>query len=415
MSSLLQLATDADPQVRLASLDALRQLAEPRVVPLAVAALADRTTQLAALECLAELGGPEQSRAVLDAARTDSTKADSSETAVNLVVSMLTRWNSRPGVAADDRSQVENAVRELQGQSGLVIAWRTTGPLSADDLTAAMKRLAEPESNVPEWETTLVQGPEGSVTLSSKTASDSTWLAYADLFVKEPAAVQWLASSTGKISVWLNGQRIYERSEPRQDQGDLDRFDAALVKGSNRVVVQVPAFGADTQFRLRFRRKSTTAEHERFVQAALAAKGNPDRGRQVFFDAKAQCSKCHRIGNQGERIGPELTGIGNRFSRIHIVESILEPSRTVTPAFQTLAVRLVDGRTASGIRVSETDKSLTLADQKGQKLTFAKEDIEAQKTEPKSTMPDGLAQQLTVEQFRDLVAFLVSQKDSRAP
>jgi len=176
-----------------------------------------------------------------------------------------------------------------------------------------------------------------------------------------------------------------------------------------------PAATSTAQFRLRFRRKSSAAELERLVQAALTTKGNPDRGRQVFFDAKAQCSKCHRIGNQGERIGPELTGIGNRFSRIHIVESILEPSRTVTPGFQTVAVRLVDGRTASGIRVAETDKSLTLADQKGEKLTLAKDEIEAQQAQPKSTMPDGLAQQLTVEQFRDLVAFLVSQQDARAP
>jgi putative heme-binding domain-containing protein len=310
---------------------------------------------------------------------------------------------------------MEKAVSELQGQSGLVIAWRKTGPLSADDLTAAMMRLTEPEASIPAGESTLAQGPEGSVTLAGETAADSTWLAFADLFVQEPVAVQWLASSPGKISVWLNDQRIYERSEPRKVEGDLDRFDAALVKGANRVVVHVPAAGADAQFQLRFRRKTTTAEHERFVQAALTAIGNTDRGRQVFFDAKAQCSKCHRIGNQGERIGPELTGIGNRFSRIHIVESILEPSRTVTPGFQTLTVRLVDGRTASGIRVSESDKSLTLADQKGQKLTFAKDEIEAQKAEPKSTMPDGLAQQLTVEQFRDLVAFLVSQQDSRVP
>ncbi|MCI0359142.1 MAG: HEAT repeat domain-containing protein, partial [Planctomycetaceae bacterium] len=406
---LLRLAGDDDPLVRRACLDSLRRLGEPKAVPLAVAALADRTTQLAALACLAELGGPEQSGAVIDAV-----KIEPSEDAVNLAVGMLTKWSSQPGVPSDGRSQMEQSVGELQGQSGLVLSWRMFEPLSADELTATMKRLAAGEQ-VPNSSATLARGAEGSVTLAGKTNSDGTWLAYADLLLQEPAPVQWIAAATGPFSVWLNGQRIYERSQPRQTLAELDRFDATLVKGANRVVVHLPASATEIQFQLRFRRKSSAADLERLVQAALAAKGNPDRGRQVFFDAKAQCSKCHRIGNQGERIGPELTGIGNRFSRIHIVESILEPSRTVTPGFQTIAVRLADGRTASGIRVAETDKSLTLADQKGQKITFAKEEIEAQQSQPKSTMPDGLAQQLSVEQFRDLVAFLVSQQDARGP
>jgi quinoprotein glucose dehydrogenase len=147
------------------------------------------------------------------------------------------------------------------------------------------------------------------------------------------------------------------------------------------------------------------------VQAALTRAGNAERGKTVFFDtAKAQCSKCHRIGDQGERIGPELTGVGSRFSRIHIVESILEPSRTVTPGYQTFAVALRDGRVLAGIKVSETEATLVLADNQGQKHILAKADIEEQRAQTQSTMPDGLTKQLTVDQFVDLLAFLVSQK-----
>jgi putative heme-binding domain-containing protein len=163
---------------------------------------------------------------------------------------------------------------------------------------------------------------------------------------------------------------------------------------------------------LRLRRKSSAADIEALVQAALARPGNAERGRTVFFDtAKSQCSKCHRIGDLGERIGPELTGVGSRFSRIHIVESILEPSRTVTPGFQTLTLALRDGRVLSGIKVSETETTLVLGDNQGQKHILAKTDIEEQKAQPQSTMPDGLTKPLTVDQFVDLVAFLVGQKE----
>jgi putative heme-binding domain-containing protein len=166
---------------------------------------------------------------------------------------------------------------------------------------------------------------------------------------------------------------------------------------------------------LRFRRKGSTAELEKLVQAALTRQGNAARGREVFFSKEAQCSKCHRVGDAGERIGPELTGVGGRFSKIHIIESILEPSRTVTPGFQSLAVRLLDGRVLTGVRVTETRDALTSADQQGQKHVLPISEIDVQQPQAKSTMPDNLAQQLSQTQFLDLIAFLTSQKEGAGP
>ena len=57
---LLKLARDPDAEVRRSSLEALRRLREPRAWPVAVAALADAETAVQALECVGELGGPEQ-------------------------------------------------------------------------------------------------------------------------------------------------------------------------------------------------------------------------------------------------------------------------------------------------------------------------------------------------------------------
>ena len=130
---------------------------------------------------------------------------------------------------------------------------------------------------------------------------------------------------------------------------------------------------------------------------------------------KSQCLKCHRLGEQGERIGPDLTGLGSRFSRIHIVESILEPSRTIAPSFQTVLVALRDGRVLTGVPIAETTETLTLADNQGQKHSLDKSAIEEQRPQSISTMPEGLEQKLTADEFIHLVEFLVSQKASASP
>src|SRR4029077_6872149 len=116
-----------------------------------------------------------------------------------------------------------------------------------------------------------------------------------------------------------------------------------------------------------------------------------------------QCLKCHHLDGRGERIGPELTGIGSRFSRVHVIESILEPSRAVAPGFQTITLLLDDGRTLTGLVLTERDGMLTLADNQGKKHALPTSSIERRQPNPLSTMPDGLEKRLTPEEFIDLV------------
>ena len=67
---LLKLARDPDAAVRSESLNALWSMVrEPRVLPLAIAALGDPETQEAAIHCVAEFGGPDQASALIESAR----------------------------------------------------------------------------------------------------------------------------------------------------------------------------------------------------------------------------------------------------------------------------------------------------------------------------------------------------------
>jgi putative membrane-bound dehydrogenase-like protein len=412
---LLDLARDPDPAVRRASLESLRLLKEPRVVPLARAALADPALQLTALRCIGDLGGPAQSQAVLDVAAQNP----SAET-LPLVIQMVSRWSAQEPAR---RPELDRGVADLQGRSGALVRWNAAGPLPAGATPALLARWAspsakpaQPDDTETRWQTVFAQGTEARVVLGPAAAADvqGLWWAYSDVTMSEQATVQFLTSSSGTLRVWLNGRMVHERNEPRRFQPDAERFDAVLPKGPSRLLVQVAAPKGGVAFHLRFRRKSSRAEHEKLTQAALTQPGDPERGRQAFLNLdKSQCLKCHRLGERGERIGPELTGIGGRFPRIYLIESILEPSRTIATGFQTTSVFLKDGRTLSGIVMSEQDETITLGDNEGRKHVLAKKDIEAQRVQAISTMPEGLEQRLTVDEFVDLIAFLASQKDTR--
>ena len=127
---------------------------------------------------------------------------------------------------------------------------------------------------------------------------------------------------------------------------------------------------------------------------------------------KAGCIKCHTLNGEGGKIGPDLTGIGRRFSRIHLIESILEPSRTVAPSYATHALVLENGRILSGIKVEEKRATLVIGDNQGKLNEVPKSQIEQIIKQPTSTMPEGLEKKMTDREFLDLIAFLESQKST---
>src|SRR5581483_11570327 len=85
------------------------------------------------------------------------------------------------------------------------------------------------------------------------------------------------------------------------------------------------------------------------IQPLLAQVGkgrNFNQGRDAF--EVAQCNLCHRMGNAGGSIGPDLTAVSSRFQRRDILESILEPSKVVSEQYMNTAIRTKDGETVVG-------------------------------------------------------------------
>jgi putative heme-binding domain-containing protein len=412
---LLELVHDPDPRVRRAGLDALRLLREPRALPLAVGALSDREAQLAALECIAAVGTPAQREVVADLA-----KRSPAAEVLPLAVRILTDWGRRPGLTEAERSVLERAVAEVQGATGMMVRWQVMGPLPSGSAAALVARadwpgrpFEPPAEDASRRQTLFGTGTEGRLRVrdGAGAAAGAVCLGISDFTLTGPATLQLLASSNGTLRVWADGRLVYRRTEVQPFQPDSDRIETDLGAGPHRLAIEVASAPAPAEFHLRFRRRGSSLEHERLIQLALTRPGDPARGRKVLEDVeKSQCLKCHRVGDLGERIGPELSGLGGRFARITIIESILEPSRSVAPGFESVTLALTDGRVLSGVRAEETDRTLTLGDRDGRRHEVAKADIEARTRQSQSTMPDGLEKRLSPDEFVDLVAYLAAQK-----
>jgi putative heme-binding domain-containing protein len=355
----------------------LRELEDARAVAVAVAALDHPATQRAALDYLARFGNAQHAEAVVKLA--GQTR---SHEIVAAAVEALDAWNAH------------NAVARVQGITGVLLHWNTS---------------EEPRR----WKPINRADAEGRIELGN----NGEQVAVAEVIVPEPTQVEFLAAASGAIQVRLNDATIHEGEKPARYQADSLRFKGELQGGRNRLHVRISAADGPTQFHLRFRRISSSAEHERLTQHLLQAAGNADRGSELFFKQaeKSLCTKCHRIGDQGARVGPDLTGIGSRFSRIHLIESILDPSRTIAPSYETIVVALTSGRTLSGVKIAEDENRLTLGDNEGRLHEIAKSEIEERASQTKSIMPDGLEKRLSDRELADLVAFLLTRKKTSEP
>jgi putative heme-binding domain-containing protein len=132
-------------------------------------------------------------------------------------------------------------------------------------------------------------------------------------------------------------------------------------------------------------------------------------GRRIFAHPRlATCARCHRMEGRGNDVGPDLSTIG-RTERRHILESILQPSNLVAPSYQAWLVETADGRVRTGMLTGTYLDEYTYLDEKGGQFKVNTREVIATRPAATSIMPDGLVDQLTDQELRDLLAYLCSR------
>lgn len=133
--------------------------------------------------------------------------------------------------------------------------------------------------------------------------------------------------------------------------------------------------------------------------------GSVESGKEMF---RKHCSKCHRHGEMGKQIGPNLTGMSVH-PRTELLTHIIDPSRSVEGNFRIYTVVRTDGRVANGMLAAESRTSITLIDTEARETAIPREDIEELVASRKSLMPEGFEKQMTSVELTDLLEFLTNK------
>ncbi len=127
-----------------------------------------------------------------------------------------------------------------------------------------------------------------------------------------------------------------------------------------------------------------------------------EHGKAIF---QKNCATCHRIGNDGQDVGPPLKSLHEK-SPEQLLISVLDPNREVDPRFQAYSVLIDDGRVMTGVIREESSNQIVLAESGGKLTTIARDDIEQVKGNGFSLMPQGLQQQINPQEMSELIAWL---------
>lgn len=136
--------------------------------------------------------------------------------------------------------------------------------------------------------------------------------------------------------------------------------------------------------------------------------GDAPAGERLFFDpARAsRCGACHLFQGRGERKGPNLTESA-RLPLQRLLRDIVDPGFSLARGFESATLTTKDGRVISGWRdAREHPTILWIRRDDGTVFETARTEIEELRYS--SAMPTNFAQQLTLQDCRDLLAFLRS-------
>ncbi len=139
------------------------------------------------------------------------------------------------------------------------------------------------------------------------------------------------------------------------------------------------------------------------VKAGDAARG------QMVYDGKGGCARCHRVGAQGSRVGPDLSDVGAARSAASLLRSLTDPTAQMMPINRPVRAVTRAGKVINGRRLNEDTYTVQLLDDQEQLISLVKSDLASYTILTVSSMP-SYKDRLTEDEIADVVAYLLSLK-----
>jgi len=249
----------------------------------------------------------------------------------------------------------------------------------------------------------------------------------------EPAEQIWYVLCLREAAGWTPAQREryfawFAKARGYKGGNSLGKF---ILRIRDQALEKVPA--ADRPALLALAEKdlapakpAATVPPRAFVKAwtlddLLPALPEAEKGRnfargKALYTA-AQCAQCHQFAGEGGATGPDLTAVGSRFSHKDILDAILEPSKALSEQYASFLFTMKDGAMVGGQIAEENNDHLELITDpiNGTRQTISPRNIVKREMSPVSLMPPGLLSTLTKDEILDLLAYLESAGNEKAP
>ncbi len=137
-----------------------------------------------------------------------------------------------------------------------------------------------------------------------------------------------------------------------------------------------------------------------------SAKLDKEAGLKLYTK---HCAACHKIGEAGGKVGPNLDGIGVRGLE-RLLEDTLDPNRNVDAAFRARVLNLTDGTTKTGLMLRVEGEVLVMADDMGKEFRVPTKDIEKNRETMLSPMPANFGEVIPEAEFFLIMGYLLDQK-----
>ncbi len=133
-------------------------------------------------------------------------------------------------------------------------------------------------------------------------------------------------------------------------------------------------------------------------------KADPKHGQQVFTN---NCASCHRHGESGADIGPDLTMIHQKFDKLTLLDAIVNPSASIVFGYEAYTVTTKKGESYFGFLLSD-GPTVVIKDAAGKQHAIKADQIKSREKLPNSLMPEPTALGLDEQALADLTGYLLS-------
>ena len=143
----------------------------------------------------------------------------------------------------------------------------------------------------------------------------------------------------------------------------------------------------------------------------LFKEGDAARGKRIFsLKGGPECHNCHSLVEGKQLAGPNLSGIGTKYGKEGLLDSILNPSAAIAPEYTMWIFETKTQGLVTGTIGEDTPQRVIVRTETGEQIRLRPSDITSRRQSKLSMMPEDLINRLTEPQLVDLLEYLLTLK-----